>query len=813
MMRKWTLFFLSMILVQALCGCGGVRGGDLPEEALSMEEYERLFLGRDDFDPLQGEWRAAGAMEEGKPYWGMADYRDGVVSNYDREEQLYTRVNRFRTVDGCDYYSLDEYFIYESSSDDFTDYVDRRYSLTHLDGNTLESETMLCEGFYLEEGPFQGGIITAVDSGGGELRVLLQSFEESGKAARCYALTLKRDGSLGEAVDLKDALEESGLLKKPYALLREFAFDRQGYFYILGSDHEVLYVFDKKGEQVGTVDASGEGKSPGASQVTSFGGETGKMELFCKTRAGDCIWTVNITDRGEKVYFVFGQDGIRELYRESTGELPLAYINTFGDLYYVEDGGALVCRSLATGKCQCLYRSASRDLEAGVALLQNNRGEILCVKEDDQERVSVVTYSPQAVTRDVTLTLYSYDFCQSGTPLDQIIKAFEQTHPGIHIQAEYAQGDAQERERAWMKLGMELAEGKGPDLFYLPRREMKQLAVKNGLMELDQVLPKEWKDLIYGAVLDYGRVGDKLYGLTFEGSFRTLLVRDEVWTGDRWRIEDVAELLRKGEETGAPYLGVCNDRYSENGMTSEEMLVLMLEGMGESPFLNLQEGSCCFDCPEFLTLLQLCKEYGGREERREAWQEELLEEQYRAVLEGRLLSFELEGNRSDFLGFSQAMAGLEDSCHAVGFPTDGEWGNYFVGNYTMAVNKNTDEQEATLEFLRFLYSYEVQVKTFRAPVRKDFLQECVVEKVGWSDVSYLHVPGTRSWEEIPRGKDGTTYLEEYLELMEHCVSRSDVVEEVQAIVCEEAQGYFRGQKRAEQVAEVIQSRVSLYLAQ
>ncbi|MDY6104668.1 MAG: hypothetical protein SPI28_09090 [Acetatifactor sp.] len=85
------------------------------------------------------------------------------------------------------------------------------------------------------------------------------------------------------------------------------------------------------------------------------------------------------------------------------------------------------------------------------------------------------------------------------------------------------------------------------------------------------------------------------------------------------------------------------------------------------------------------------------------------------------------------------------------------------------------------------------------------------EQVGWSEDSFLHIPGERAWIKLAGKPDGTTYLQEYLELMDSCVARPDIVEEISAIAKEEAMGYFYGSKSPEAVADIIQSRVSLLL--
>ena len=60
-------------------------------------------------------------------------------------------------------------------------------------------------------------------------------------------------------------------------------------------------------------------------------------------------------------------------------------------------------------------------------------------------------------------------------------------------------------------------------------------------------------------------------------------------------------------------------------------------------------------------------------------------------------------------------------------------------------------------------------------------------------------------------EDGSSYVKEYIELAESCIPPKDEYEQIDSIVIEEVQAFFNGQKSAKQVADIIQSRVTLFL--
>lgn len=802
--RKWLLCLVTTICLLC-CGCGTGRTKVSETKGVDMTEYQRDFHNRKVIDIVSQSWKKPGKRKDAENFWGIGTYKERMIPLYDREPEKYTMMGRYNAAQGKDCYILNQYWIYENFDvdnviDNIVNFTDRRYSLTHVDAETLETSSVLCESFYMEKGPLQGAVVSAMDCQGEEVYLLMETYDkEDGSVQHCYAVSLDMEGKLTILLDLRDTLKSCGLLQEAYAKPQQFHFDSQGYYYILSEDSGTLIILDEKGTLVEAA-ACGDILED-ASHIS-----------FCfKSPEGRCVWRAESSGQETEEYFTYDKGARKELLQTDRTGVDPGYLNSYGDVYGISGGNQICCWNISTGENECIYRNSNDDLQSVIMISQNDRGELVLIKEDSSENCYLAVYSPGERMRDVTISLYSCDFCDAGTVLDQVIKGFEQRHPGVHIEATYAAGTAEEQDGEWVKIATEMGQGKGPDLLYIPRMQLKSLAAKNALLKLDDVLEEELREQIYPAVLEYGEIDDTLYGATFSGGYETVLVSNEVWSDKKWTGEDVLSLLQEREGDGLPYAGVCNDMYSNDGLTAEDMLQFFLEGIAESPYVDLQRGICDFRCDGFLELLRTCRKYGKPVPQRFVNDEETRLSQYEAVQEGKLLGYSVFRYNSDFVQFSESMARFGNNCHPVGFPTQGESGSYFVGDYTMAVNKNAGEHELIRELLNYLYSFEVQMKTYRMPVRKDFLEAIVMEQVGWSEDSFLHIPGERAWIKLVGKPDGTTYLQEYLELMDSCVARPDIVEEISAIAKEEAMGYFYGSKSPEAVADIIQSRVSLLL--
>lgn len=749
------------------------------------------------------------APQEQESGWFPVEYRDQITPAFDMEQEKYDCMSRFYAGHGKDAYILSNYWVYENYDYEnpmaLLDYTDRKYSLTHMDGNELETSTVLCQYSYVEEGPLKGAFVCAMDCVEQKVLLFLESFDpKDSSLTHCYVVSVDENGQMTILSDIKEALEEAGFLTKPDVLLTNFHFDAAGNFYLLSEDEKQLCMIDAEGTLCTVLPM--EARTENSKELLS-------LEYGYKSKEGSCVWKGCGKQTQQTVFFTLEQGQWKEQCGIPVNNVELPVCSASGDFYGICDSNRICRFSSDKEEGETLYQTSTDVLKATQLILSNEQGELVLLGEDDYQNSYATRYAPSVGKKEeVTLTLYSYDFCQPGTQLDRIVKRFEKMHPGVHIETVYAEGTKEERERALVELVSDLAKGEGPDLFYLPKADLRNLANKAVLMELDDILLPEIREQIYPVVLEYGTVGDSLYGLTFTGSLETVLISESRWSKDQWTWEDAKRILREKEETGNPYIGISNDRYSTDGLTAEDMLRFFFQGICESSLVDVEKGSCQFNVDIFRDILMLCKQYGKPTPQVLSLDEETRRGQYQAVLNQELFSYTLDFFDSRFVEFSEAMAEMEP-CHAIGFPSEQGSYHYFAGDYLMAVNKNSQDSPWIAEFLNDLYSYEVQYLAARVPVRKDYLQDCVRGSVGWSQSSFVHVPGQRGWEKIATRPDGTTYYQEYHELMEDCIVKSELVDEILNIVLEEASGYFQGDKDIDTVVSNVQSILSISLAE
>ena len=162
--------------------------------------------------------------------------------------------------------------------------------------------------------------------------------------------------------------------------------------------------------------------------------------------------------------------------------------------------------------------------------------------------------------------------------------------------------------------------------------------------------------------------------------------------------------------------------------------------------------------------------------------------------------------------------GEDISC--VGFPNEkGENYSTISPNTTLAVSARTKNSEGIWQFLRTFYLEEYQDSLeFDFPVRKSSFDKKAKEA---TEVKYYtNDDGTKEEEaeyywigdqEIklpPLTQEDVQFIENFINSLHEPITYN---ESVNNIIMEEASAFFSGQKTADEVANIIQSRLSIYV--
>ena len=237
-------------------------------------------------------------------------------------------------------------------------------------------------------------------------------------------------------------------------------------------------------------------------------------------------------------------------------------------------------------------------------------------------------------------------------------------------------------------------------------------------------------------------------------------------------------------------------------------------------FIDYSTGKCNFDSQEFLDILEFCNTFETETEYdREG------DSFPKQISDGRILLnnfnlYEMTEMQMYSLMFNEPIT-------FIGYPTvDGSSGNRIMGENCYAITTESKNPDGAWEFIESQLQYEPQPewgRMFRFPTRKDMLEESFEEAMKeegeydengeimldengepiiWPKTTW----GYDDWEaEIYAATPEQVQM--VRDLIDSAVAGTNNDETILKIITEEAAAYFEGQKSAQEVAGIIQSRV------
>lgn len=344
------------------------------------------------------------------------------------------------------------------------------------------------------------------------------------------------------------------------------------------------------------------------------------------------------------------------------------------------------------------------------------------------------------------------------------------------------------------RIQAELSAGEGPDIIERSVLDLKAGAEKGYLLELTEY-SEAFQETLFPAVAQLGKVDGKYYGIPYEFNVQTLVADREV-VGERqgWSLE---ELMQCMEQSGAK-----NAVAGMDGAFSYYYLGARTENPGfidwENGVSHLNEGQGCELLEFVMRYSQTDGETGGST--------------YEQVADGESLTAVIYTLIPAMaLSASDSLQGREVY---IGFPTEDHSGGHCLTGSILEVNRNSADTEGALAFIEYLLSVEQQ----------SYLADSMLYGSGISDYPVRNDTLTELFDAFRRnakeqeGEEnyGVSYLtsEQYdalWEVLENAKLYDNDTEIVLDMLLEEGGAYRAGTKTAQQVMDVINNRVQLYL--
>lgn len=307
-------------------------------------------------------------------------------------------------------------------------------------------------------------------------------------------------------------------------------------------------------------------------------------------------------------------------------------------------------------------------------------------------------------------------------------------------------------------------------------------------------------------VLDAMTFDGKLYCITPTFYVNTLVGKKSV-VGDRNL--SLTELENIAKDMGDNVKVFSSD-------TTKEQLIRNVMSYDRDEFVDMNTGEVKFDSPEFIKVLEFTDNLPVMPPDYEEDNGEEYEAEFR-LNRALVMTMGLYDFRDSMSYYRTVMFGEE--LGYIGFPTSDGSGNTIGFDNALAISADSQYKDGAWEFIRTYISDDFQDKiTYGFPINKAALkkrgQEATKPQTYIDENGKEQVVKESYWldgKEVEVDPPTQADIDAFIEVLGTADSLVNYNESITNIVLEEASGYFDGQKSAEAVAKVIQSKVQIYV--
>lgn len=574
--------------------------------------------------------------------------------------------------------------------------------------------------------------------------------------------------------------------------------DQEGQLYLVCET--TLFRLDETGKVTGKLEVTNWIETafmlPDGRMIVSYYGETGREMCWLDTETMELGEAVSFDD-SDTWYSFYSGGGSYDLYLDDqnvlygydmdSGEMTplLNWMDSDVDTYSM-NGFCVVSEE----EIVFLY---SEDYESGVEL-----GTLRRVPFEE---------IPARTTITIGGNYLNYDF-------RRIISKFNRTNETYRVSfLDYSDYATEEDYMAsYDRLDMDMASGGGPDILMLDSNVNVENYIAKGLLtDLYTFMGEgaQWQkeDLLQG-FRNAKEIDGGLYELTANFSFTGL------WTNAKIVGEDGVLSLDE-------LLAAC-EQLDEDGCimpyyTKEDALYTIL-ATSYDDLIDPVTGECHFDTPEFAKLLQYANYFPAEID----WENDNYAYSSTGMMlrSGQQIFTDFHFYSFDDLTYQLVEnGGLDGEVVCVGYPSVS--GSKFLlnENSALAINANSQYQDACWELVSALLSDEYQEQnSWQISVRVDKVQEQAArameppyyidengEKVEYENTYWVN------GEEVKVEPLTQEQVDYFMNLINSVDGSYHYDQELVTVVSEEAAAFFAGQKSAEEVSRLIQSRVQIYI--
>ena len=481
-------------------------------------------------------------------------------------------------------------------------------------------------------------------------------------------------------------------------------------------------------------------------------------------------------------------------------DLKGSYRNIFsGDngIAYLDDGQSLIEFDYHKNALTRLFNWTALGISSPAWMVKNNS---VFVAYTYQDGVLNITAQESAGREADTRKVITLAAAEVG-PIRQEIAAFNESNTEYRIEVE------EYNENNKDSLLTLMSTGNVPDILFFNKEDLftrifstPALGAKGYLADLNEYIendPELDQADFQSNVFSAAMAGDKLYELPY-AFWIDVIAGDEAILGSEpgWTFEDLQETMKSINFEGYPF----------GPNQSREMILGQMLFYNMDEYVDWETGTCSFNADNFQNMLQFIEKYAP------ATGEQSRDSEQKRIAEGRQLLMNQTVGTANYLQVFDFFFG---EAVLKGFPTSSGCGNAIIYDGSFSISANTKYSDGAWSFVRQFYTYDYYLShqgRIIFPINSEALERTYQES---GEPFIIHVGGEGEEGAFKIEVGNTT--ENDTKRIRALISKLDRVARrdysIFDIVQEEASAFFTNQKTVQEVTDLIQNRVQIYIAE
>ncbi|MBQ1518895.1 MAG: extracellular solute-binding protein [Ruminococcus sp.] len=413
--------------------------------------------------------------------------------------------------------------------------------------------------------------------------------------------------------------------------------------------------------------------------------------------------------------------------------------------------------------------------------------------------------------------------------ISEMVKKFNKSHDDIRIKTvDYSKYDEYDEDKQHMtnsserQLKLDISAGQGPDMISTyDTSVVSALAGKNVFADLGEFIDKDSdisRDDIMPNVLKACEYNGKLLSLSPLFNIETRAVKSKYCDKENWTFEDLKKTYEAMPEG--------SDLFSE--ITTRKFAFFnVMSALGDC--IDYTKGTCNFEADKFKEILEFCSQFRDDDELMK-WQDEASEEELSEFYNDSDLKYKDDKALiynlylSDFRDYKYTKQGIfNDDITLVGLPTSDGTGAKISFSNSLSILESSDAKDECWNFIKEFfkedyysgdnnYGFPSLTKFFEEKAENAMKKRTYTDENGKEheidDTTYIN---GKEIKIDPLTEDERDYIVDYVR--NAGAPGNSISEEVFEIISDSIDSYFKNEKSADEVIELINSKVSILLSE